>query len=107
MNADRDILANVVAMRVRLGQLQLVNSLVLSKCCRVLRKCRSEHPNSCPTTGTTDRVLFCLVRAVQSTAKIAVTFRYIAGYSLPYDRLDACVIRVVRKIRRPIIHGGR
>ena len=51
MNADRDILANVVAMRVRLGQLQLVNSLVLSKCCRVLRKRQSEHPNSCPTTG--------------------------------------------------------
>ena len=30
MNADRDILANVAAMRARLGQLQLVNSLVLS-----------------------------------------------------------------------------
>ena len=41
MNADRDIFANVVAMRARLGQLQLVNSLVLSKCCRVLRKRRS------------------------------------------------------------------
>ena len=51
MNADRDILANVVAMCRHLGQLQLVNSLVLSKCCRVLRKRRSEHPNSCPTTG--------------------------------------------------------
>ena len=43
---------------------------------------------------STDRVLFCLVCAVQSTSKIAVTFRYIAGYSLPYDRLDACVIIV-------------
>ena len=102
MNAVRDILANVVAMRARLSQLQLVNSLVLSKCCRVLCKRRSEHPSSC-----TDRVLFCLVRAVQSTSKITVTFRYIAGYSLPYDRLDVCVIRVVRKIRCPIIHGGR
>ena len=29
--ANRDIFANVVAMRARLGQLQLVNSLVLSK----------------------------------------------------------------------------
>ena len=56
---------------------------------------------------STDRVLFCLVRAVQSTSKIAVTFRYMAGYSLPCDRLDACFIRVVRKIRHPIIHGGR
>ena len=45
MNADRDILADVVAMHARLGQLQLVNSLVLSKCCRVLRKRRSEHPD--------------------------------------------------------------
>ena len=51
MNADMDILANVVAMRTRLGQLQLVNSLVLSKCCRVLLKRQSEHPKSCPTTG--------------------------------------------------------
>ena len=68
MNADRDILANVVAMRARLGQLQLVNSLVLSKCCRVLRKRRSEHPNSCPTMGIYGQSIFL------SGARCAIKF---------------------------------
>ena len=68
MNADRDIFANVVAMRARLGQLQLVNSLVLSKCCRVLRKRRSEHLNSCPTTGIYGQ------RTFLSGARCAINF---------------------------------
>ena len=68
MNAGRDILANVVAMRARLGQLQLVNSFVLSKCCRVLRKRRSEHPNSCPTTGIYRQSTFLFV------ARCAINF---------------------------------
>ena len=47
VNADRDIFANVVAMRARLGQLQLVNSLVLSMTAirsRIRNKLRKYFP---------------------------------------------------------------